>query len=93
MNEPTIELNQQAQRFEWPMDGQTSVLEFTRRDPVVSFDSVRVPEALRGQGIASRLTRHAMDWAIDERLKVRPACPYVAAWLRRHADYAAQVAE
>jgi hypothetical protein len=50
-------------------------------------EHVRVPDAVGGRGLAGQLTRHALDWARDEGLKVRPVCPYVATWIERHPDY------
>ena len=41
-----------------------------------------------GRGIASRLARFALDDARHRGLRVRPSCPYVAAYLQRHPEYA-----
>jgi predicted GNAT family acetyltransferase len=46
-----------------------------------------VPDALRGQGIASRLVRFALDYALAARVRVVPSCPFVAAFLDRHPGY------
>lgn len=87
-----IELQREHNRFLLRVDEWECVLDFTIHDRTVSFDSVRVPSALSGQGIAGRLTRHALDWAREQELKVIPRCPYVASWISRHADYADLVA-
>lgn len=81
-----------ARRFEWLVDGQVCVLVYSTIPEGVSFDSVRVPDAVGGRGLAGQLTRHALDWARAEDLKVRPTCPYVARWIERHPDYADLVA-
>jgi len=85
MNE--ITLNNQAERFEMTVDGQLCVLEFSLSPGLAHFNSVRVPKAVGGRGLAGQLTRHALDWARGENLKVVPNCPYVASWLERHPDY------
>lgn len=77
-----------AQRFEWQVDGHTCELVYSTIPQGVSFDSVRVPDAVGGRGLAGQLTRHALDWARSEKLKVQPTCPYVATWIRRHPNYA-----
>ncbi len=87
MSEPTINLELEAGRFSMVVDGETCLLEFTRSGDVVSMNSVRVPEAVGGRGLAGQLTRHALDWAQSEGLKVRPRCPYVKSWIDRHPDY------
>jgi predicted GNAT family acetyltransferase len=46
-----------------------------------------VPEAIGGRGIAGELVKAAFDWARAEDLKVRPACSYSDAWMRKHPEY------
>ena len=82
-----IQLDKDRNRFSLEVEGATSVLEFRVDGKVASFNSVRVPDAVGGRGIAGQLTRHALDWARAEGLKVRPVCPYVAKWIERHPDY------
>ena len=88
----TIELNLSEQRFVTRVEGRECSLAFTLKDKVASFNSVTVPEAVGGRGIAGHLTRHALDWARSQGLQVRPVCPYVAQWIQRHPDYAELVA-
>jgi predicted GNAT family acetyltransferase len=82
-----IQLDENAGRFSLVVDGQTCVLEFVREDDVVSMNSVRVPEAVGGRGIAGELTRFALDWARAEKLTVLPLCPYVSKWIKVHQEY------
>ncbi len=77
----------EAGRFETRVDGLRCVLEYTRDGRVVTMTHVRVPAAAAGQGVASHLTRTAMDWARNRGLSVVPRCPYVAAWIERNPDY------
>ena len=46
-----------------------------------------------GQGLASRLVREVVEDTIAAGLAVVPVCPYVAAWLPKHPEYAAHVVE
>jgi predicted GNAT family acetyltransferase len=79
----------EARRFEMPVEGHLCVLDYSPAGQgTVSFDSVRVPDAVGGRGLAGQLTRHALDWARGQDLTVRPSCPYVASWIQRHPDYA-----
>lgn len=83
-----IKLDRSGQRFVVVVDGHECQLAFTTDGPTASFNSVNVPDAVGGRGIAGQLTRHALDWARAGGMKVRPVCPYVARWIERHPDYA-----
>ena len=50
-------------------------------------DHTEVPAALRGQGIASRLTRGVLETARAQGLKVVPRCSFVAAFMSRHPEF------
>ncbi|NDY94635.1 GNAT family N-acetyltransferase [Wenzhouxiangella limi] len=91
MSEPINHLSDQR-LFRTIVEDHACELHYSFDDDIVSFDSVRVPDAVGGRGIAGRLTRHALDWARAQDLSVRPACPYVATWIKRHPDYADRVA-
>jgi hypothetical protein len=44
---------------------------------------------MRGRGVASRLVAHALRYALAQRIGVIPTCPFVAAFMRKNAEYAA----
>lgn len=52
-----------------------------------------VAEEYGGQGLASRLVRHVVDDVVAQGLSIVPVCPYVAAWLPRHPEYAEHVVQ
>lgn len=62
-------------------------LSYQRVDDVLVYHHTFVPPALRGQGIASELAHFALRYARDNGLKVRPTCPFVAAFIRRNPQY------
>ena len=47
-----------------------------------------VPDALRGRNLGGVLARHALDAGPRGGAEHRPPCPFVAAWIRRHPEYA-----
>jgi uncharacterized protein len=51
-----------------------------------------VPAALRGKRIGDELARALLEYARRQGLLVLPYCPFVAAFIKRHAEYAALVA-
>ncbi len=80
-------------RFAAEVDGHRCVLDYRLADRVMTMTRVYVPPPVEGRGIASRLTRYALDHCREHGFRVVPRCPYVAAWIRRHDDYADLVSE
>lgn len=48
-----------------------------------------VSDEYSGQGLASQLVQEVVEHAVAEGYGIVPVCPYVAAWLRKHPEYAA----
>jgi predicted GNAT family acetyltransferase len=80
--------NTSANRFEMPIDGHIAFVTYRRNDGVISLDHAEVPSALEGRGLGSKLVRATLDQVRSEGLKVVPRCSFVAAFIRRHAEYA-----
>jgi predicted GNAT family acetyltransferase len=68
--------------------GQAGLFYTGPRDGVVTFTHTEVPEPAQGAGVGGALARSGLEWAREQGLRVRPLCPYVAAYIRRHPDYA-----
>ena len=88
----TIENNQSAKRFEVRPEGQLAFIKYGLHNDQIIYFHTEVPEALEGQGIGSRLAKAALEYARVNHLQVVPLCPFVAAYIRRHAEYADLVA-
>lgn len=58
--------------------GDTKIIEFT-----YTF----VPVALRHMGIGSKLVEEGMQLAKANKYRVKPSCPFVAAYLDKHPEY------
>ena len=82
----TVVHNAAASRFEVSLDGCLSVCAYRRYGDTVDLTHTEVPPALQGHGIAAELVRAALDWARQEKLRVRPLCSYVAVYMRRHPE-------
>ena len=74
-------------RFEIERDGHLAYLEYTLAGNVLQLIHSEVPEALRGQGLASELAKSALDWARENKVKVDVICPSVAEYLGKHPEY------
>lgn len=79
-------------RFEIGDPAGLSLLQYVRKGDAVHLTHTEVPKALEGQGRASALTHAALEAAKRDGVKVVPSCPFAAAYVRRHPEYAALVA-
>jgi predicted GNAT family acetyltransferase len=80
--------NLPARRFETTVDGHLCVLDYRIVGKALALDHAGVPDAVGGRGIAASLTRFALGSARQRGMAVEPNCSYVAAWIRRHPEYA-----
>ena len=69
-------------------DGSPSFLSYTFEGDCVVFEHTFVPDELRGKGIAANLARAALEEARQRRWRVVPRCSYVAAFIKRHPEFA-----
>ena len=74
-------------RFEIDLGGGNfAVAEYTLTPDKIIFTHTEVPEAYEGKGIAGTLIRFALDAARERGLQVVPLCPFVAAYVQKHAE-------
>jgi len=79
--------NPTRHRFELELDGHMALSEYTLAPGVITFVHTVVPPELEGRGVASRLMKAALDQVRARGLKVVAKCPFVAAFIAKHADY------
>lgn len=75
------------QRFVWQEDGRSAHLDYREEGDTLVYHHTWVPAELGGRGIASALTRHALNYARRENRRVRPSCSFVAAYIDKHPEY------
>jgi uncharacterized protein len=80
--------NTQRHRFEIDADGHVAFSNYQRADGVLTILHTEVPKELNGQGIGSRLARGVLEIARTQGLKVVPRCPFVAAYINKHPEFA-----
>lgn len=68
------------------------IAEYRLAPGLVTFVHTKVDPAFEGQGVGGRLASWALDDARARGLSVRPICPFIAAFIRRHQEYADLVA-
>lgn len=79
--------NLDQHRFETELNGQLARIEYKREGSNIIFTHTEVPEAFEGQGIATKMVYHAMEYAKNEGLKVRALCPFVNKYVSEHPEY------
>lgn len=56
-------------------------------DNTLDYYSTYVPDELRNQGIAGKITAYALQYAKDNNYRVIPSCPYVKNYIDAHPEY------
>lgn len=88
MESDAVRDNAERHRFEVVVDGHLARADYVIDGDVITFTHTIVPPALEGRGVASRLIRHALSEARARGLRVVPQCPFVAAYIRKHPEWA-----
>lgn len=81
-----MSIEHEPNRFVLHAEGHIAHLDYELAGQVMTITHTIVPEALGGRGIAAKLTKAAFDYARAAKLKIIPACSYVAAWTKKHVD-------
>jgi len=79
-------------RFELKVGDHIAAAYYRLEPGVITFVHTEVPQELSGQGIGSKLARGALDQARARGLKVVPKCPFISAFIAKHAEFADLVA-
>lgn len=85
-NELTIRDNPAESRIEADVGGAVAYAQYRVAPGTVTFTHTRVPEALRGRGIGTRLIQAGLAMARDRGLQVIPECPFFSAYFRAHPE-------
>ena len=81
-------VNNRAQhRYELTVDGHLAATYYKVSGDVITFVHTEVPPELGGKGVGSRLVQGALDQVRAEGLKVIAECPFVKAYIGKHAEY------
>ncbi len=83
-----IEHDLQNQRFTFTVALCTAYLSYQIvTDDVLDFQHTIVPGELSGQGIGSKLVKHALDYAQIHQKKIIASCSFVASFIDKHSEY------
>ena len=80
--------NTAEHRYELTVEGHIAATYYKIADGVITFVHTEVPDALAGRGVGSKLVKGALDQVRSQGLKVVAQCPFVKAYIEKHAEYA-----
>ena len=80
--------NTDDNRFELDINGAVAAAYYELAPGVITFTHTEVPAELNGRGIGSKLIKGALDAVRAQGLKVVAKCPFVGAYIAKHAEYA-----
>ncbi len=83
-----ISNNSAQHRFEAAFEGNTAFLDYRLTPHALTLIHTEVPAAMRAHGVGSKLAVAALEFARRGGLHVNPVCTFVAAYIRRHPEYA-----
>ena len=89
---PTVTHNAAAGQFEARTEHGVALLKYALRGQTMDLAHTTVPQEAEGQGVGAALAKAALDHARKEGVHVLPSCPFVAAYVKRHPEYADLVA-
>jgi predicted GNAT family acetyltransferase len=83
----TVRNNPALNRFELDLNDRMAVAYYQLSPGVITFTHTEGPPELSGHGIGSNLVRSALQAARAQGLKVVAKCPFVAAYMAKHAEF------
>ena len=87
MSDPAIRHDPESSRFVSDVTGGEATLEYMRDGRRMIFTHTGVPPESEGQGVGAALAKACLEYARTEKLTVVPACPFVAAYVKRHREW------
>jgi predicted GNAT family acetyltransferase len=86
--------NPSAHRFELRLAGEVAAFsEYNLLSHAILFTHTEVLPAYEGKGLGSKIAKFALDETRRRGLQAIPACPFIAAYLRKHHEYLDLVSE
>ena len=85
----SIGKDETAGRYEIRLGGRrVGLADYYRRGNTVVIPHTETLPEFGGRGLAGKLVRYCLGDIRGQNLRVDPACPFVAAYIRKHPEYA-----
>lgn len=80
--------NPDESRYELFLNGErVGFTDYRLGDGHILFTYIEVDPALQGQGLASHLTKQALDDSKERGLQIGARCPFIVDYLEMHPEY------
>ncbi|MDR3385973.1 MAG: GNAT family N-acetyltransferase [Rudaea sp.] len=85
--------NAAQERYEMQLDGGVAFVTYRRSPDAIVLLHAEVPRELEGRGLGSTLVRSVLEAVRANGEKIVPRCSFIAAYLRRHPEFADLLAD
>lgn len=83
-----INHDKEAQKFSLTIDGKdSSVLYRMTINKTMNIYRTYVPPEQRNKGLAAKIVKAALDYAVENNLKVIPTCSYTDYFIQQNKEY------
>jgi predicted GNAT family acetyltransferase len=84
----TVSDHPEHRRYEVSVDGAPAGwVAYRWNGPVLVFTHAEVDPAFGGRGVGTALARETLDDVRRRGLQMTPQCPFIAAFVAKHAEY------
>lgn len=84
-----VKHNPEAHRFEVQLGSEIAMVSYNIAGKNIIFTHTEVPQAYEGRGIAGKMAKFALDYAVENGYKIQPLCPLVKLYVDRNPEYQA----
>lgn len=82
-----VTIDMAAGRIGIDVGGHVATIAFRMQGQQLAAVHTEVPAALRGKGVGDKLAHALLDYVRAHGLRILPYCPFVAAYIKRHAEH------
>lgn len=82
-----IVMNETTHRFEAKLGEEVAFAEYELQPGSILLPHTVVPPAFEGKGVGSGLAKAALGYAREHGLSVKPACPFIAGYIKKHPQW------
>ncbi|MBL7781169.1 MAG: N-acetyltransferase [Saprospiraceae bacterium] len=79
--------NELSRQFELVIDQVKSKIEYDLQKDRIFLLHTEVPQALAGRGVGNAIVEKALHYIEENKLKLVPLCPFVAAYIKKRPEW------
>jgi len=78
--------NETECQYEYHIEGHLACVIYKEENGILHLTHTLVPKELGGRGIAGELVKAVMDDIEKRKLKMKPGCSYIVAYVEKHPE-------